>query len=131
MFSFESCDDDVLLDGAQQRAFFGGVSEMWLWRREQASRRERARRAREGLPAEPGPDEPPLYPLPKYIGPRKFQKAGNLRRYAAALPSVKPPGNAPPPRRKAEQQPAATSSADAAQRWPLLSPPGAHASKPT
>jgi hypothetical protein len=90
--NFDPLDDDVLLDGAQTRAFFGGKSEMFIYRREQASRRERERRAQEGLPAEPGPGETPLYPLPKYIGARKYQRLGDLKRYAATLPQVNPAG---------------------------------------
>jgi hypothetical protein len=39
-----------------------------------------------------------LYPLPRFDGARKFQRLGDLRGYAAALPLVKPPGNAPPRR---------------------------------
>jgi hypothetical protein len=100
--NFDPFDDDVLLDAPQTRAFFGGKSDMFLYRREQASRAERERRAREGLPAEPRPGEAPLYPLPKYIGARKYQRLGDLRRYAAALPSAKPASNPPPRRIKAD-----------------------------
>jgi hypothetical protein len=100
---FDAFPDETLLDSARQRAYFGGVSEMFLHRREQASRRERERRKREGLPAEPGPGEAPLYPLPRYIGQRKYQRLGDLRRYSAALPLVKPAGN-PFPRAKQEHK---------------------------
>jgi hypothetical protein len=79
---FDAFPDETLLDSARQRAYFGGVSEMFLHRREQASRRERERRKRDGLPIEPGPDEAPLYPLPRYIGQRKYQRLGDLRRYS-------------------------------------------------
>jgi hypothetical protein len=100
--NFDNLPNETWLDSAQQRAFFGGVSEMWLFRRERASRAERARREREGLPAKPGPGEMPLYPLPRY-DPRKRQKLGDLREYIAALPIT----GAPFPcrtERKAEQQ---------------------------
>jgi hypothetical protein len=46
---FDAFPDETLLDSARQRAYFGGVSEMFLHRCEQASRRERERRKRDGL----------------------------------------------------------------------------------
>jgi hypothetical protein len=96
---FDKFCNDTLLDIRQQRQFFGDRSESFLERRELAAKAERERRARAGLPAEPGPGEPPIFPESRYIGPRKYRRLGDLRAYVAALP-VKPPvtDNVPPTR---------------------------------
>jgi hypothetical protein len=77
----------------------GDRSESFLERRELAAKAERERRARAGLPAEPGPGEAPIFPESRYIGPRKYRRLGDLRAYVAALPA-KPPhtDNLPPTR---------------------------------
>jgi hypothetical protein len=70
-------DDETLLNSSQQRAFFGGVSEMWLTRRE----RERAEAERR----KPGSG----FPLPRIIAGRKYRTLGDLRRYRDAQPQLK------------------------------------------
>jgi hypothetical protein len=83
--------DEISLNSQQTCDFFGGVSPMWLWRHEVESRRERERRVQAGLPAEPGPGEPPLFPLPRYDHGRKRHNLGALRRYRDSLPQSAPP----------------------------------------
>jgi predicted DNA-binding transcriptional regulator AlpA len=56
--------DDVLLQPADVRKLFGGVSDIWLWRREK--------------------DEP-AFPKPRRIRGRRFYSLRELRAYMASL----------------------------------------------
>ena len=65
--------DETLISAVQTRAFFGGVSEMWLTRR----KREREKEiARGGVP----------FPLGRFIGNREYFTLGELRHYRDSRP---------------------------------------------
>jgi hypothetical protein len=82
--------DETLLNTRQQREFFGGVSEMWLSRREKQRDEDERRKPGSG------------FPLPRWIARRKYRTLGELRRYRDAQPRAlvkhdnRPP--MPPPR---------------------------------
>jgi hypothetical protein len=97
--------DEQLLDSAQTRDLFGGVSEQWIPRREKERQEEIARG---GVP----------FPLPKIIGGRKYYQLGQLRAYRDSRPHVRVVHAPPPPRapkgkrwRKGDKIAAASSTA--------------------
>ena len=96
--------DETLISAVQTRAFFGGVSEMWLTRR----KREREKEiARGGVP----------FPLGRFIGNREYFTLGELRHYRDSRPrfkaidSQKPQHQPPSQSRKAKAARAAKPAA--------------------
>jgi hypothetical protein len=68
--------DETLNSAVQTRAFFGGVSEMWLTRR----KREREKEITRGSVP---------FPLGRFIGNREYFTLGELRHYRDSRPRFK------------------------------------------
>jgi hypothetical protein len=73
----------VLLSTARVKAMLGDVSDMFVNRRV-AETEETLRKG--GLDAVPD-DDASLFPLPRYVGTRRFWQATHIKRWMAALPS--------------------------------------------
>jgi hypothetical protein len=76
--------DEQLLDSAQTRELFGGVSQAWIPRRKKEREQEIKRG---GVP----------FPLPKIIGGREYYQLGQLRHYRDSRPHVRVVRAPPPP----------------------------------